>query len=253
MSETTVNNSENEQSQNNDAAPKPPEGLAANFWDTEKNEIKISDLIADHSNLSKFKTETEERFKERPESPEKYELRLPEGVELPEGLEFEFQPDSPLAQMARQIAFDSGRGQKGFDELVAAFVQHEISKDAEDKTAIEETYKAEMQKLGERGKERTDAADAFLKANLSEDEYDAINSIATSAIGVQAIEKLMSLSKDKAPQVPDGNTGAPKLTLAELKSMQADPKYWREQDPAFIKQVSEGFKQLYPGQQQTSH
>jgi hypothetical protein len=28
--------------------------------------------------------------------------------------------------------------------------------------------------------------------------------------------------------------------------MMRDPRYWRDRDPAFIAQVTEGFKRLYP-------
>lgn len=256
MSDGTDNNSQN-QNQGNDpgtnAAPQPPEGLDARFWDGEKAEVKVTDLIADYGNLSKFKTETEARFKDRPEAPDKYELRIPESVKLPEGVEFEFAADSDLVKMARQIAFDSGRGQEGFDELVAAFVSHEIAKDAAYETQAEETFQAEIAKLGENGKDRLAAAESFLKSTLADDEYKAIQSIATTAAGVQAIEKLMNLSKDKAPAIPGAGGGEPVLSLDELKSLQADPKYWRDQDPAFVQKVTEGFKKLYPGQQRTSH
>jgi hypothetical protein len=30
--------------------------------------------------------------------------------------------------------------------------------------------------------------------------------------------------------------------------MMRDPRYWRERDPSFIAQVTEGFQRLYPSQ-----
>lgn len=254
MSEPTGNNSANpaDQNGNQPTQVQPPEGLSPSFWDGDKNEVKLNDLIADHGNLSKFKTESEARFKDRPESPDKYELKLPETVKLPEGAEFRFEPDSPLMKTARQLAFDSGRGQAGFEEMLGLYAQSLIDMGAEDETFAAEQYQAEMTKLGDKAKDRTDAVDSYLKANLSEDEYKALSAVTTTAAAVQAVEKLMTLSRDKNPQTGDV-AQSPKLSEAELQSMMRDPKYWRDHDPAFIQQVSEGFKKLYPGQQPTSH
>ena len=34
------------------------------------------------------------------------------------------------------------------------------------------------------------------------------------------------------------------LDKNDLKAMQADPKYWRDKDPAFINKVQQGFAQI---------
>jgi hypothetical protein len=33
---------------------------------------------------------------------------------------------------------------------------------------------------------------------------------------------------------------------AALTRMMRDPRYWRERDPAFVAQVTDGFQRLYP-------
>ncbi|MBR9970814.1 hypothetical protein [Magnetospirillum sulfuroxidans] len=40
------------------------------------------------------------------------------------------------------------------------------------------------------------------------------------------------------------------VTEADLETMMRDPKYWKQKDPAFIAQVTEGFQKLYGGQKQ---
>ena len=35
---------------------------------------------------------------------------------------------------------------------------------------------------------------------------------------------------------------------AELTRMMRDPRYWRERDPAFVAQITDGFQRLYPSQ-----
>lgn len=238
-----------------DPAPAPsaqlPEGLAEAFWDAEKNEVKLSDLITSHSDLSKFKTETEAKFANRPESADKYELRIPDSFKLPEGVDFEFDESSPLVEKARAIAFEAGWGQEGFDQLVSAYMQEKVASFQNDETMIEETYQAELAKLGERGKERIDAADTFLKGTLPENQYNAIKRVATTADGIAAIEALMALSKDKAPVMPS-NSQNDGLSEADLNSMIKDPRYWRDKDPAFIQKVTDGYKKLYPNKVATS-
>ncbi|WP_259780969.1 hypothetical protein [Aestuariispira ectoiniformans] len=35
-----------------------------------------------------------------------------------------------------------------------------------------------------------------------------------------------------------------------IRQMMRDPRYWRDRDPSTVRQVSEGFQRLYPGQPQ---
>ena len=42
------------------------------------------------------------------------------------------------------------------------------------------------------------------------------------------------------------NSSADILTEEDLKKLMMSPKYWKEQDPATLKKVSDGFKRLYP-------
>lgn len=37
----------------------------------------------------------------------------------------------------------------------------------------------------------------------------------------------------------------PSIDENALRSLMRDPKYWREKDPAFIKKVSDGFRQVF--------
>lgn len=71
-----------------------------------------------------------------------------------------------------------------------------------------------------------------------------------SAAGVQLLHAMASGTLKPAvsgnlPGAADMG-GAAALTEEDLRSMVADPKYWKDKDPAFIKKVNEGFKRLYP-------
>lgn len=43
----------------------------------------------------------------------------------------------------------------------------------------------------------------------------------------------------------DAEVIAEDVSGAELKAMMKDPRYWRDQDPAIVEKVREGFRRLY--------
>lgn len=255
MPDDTANTSQVEnqnQAANANAAASPagpPEGLPESYWDADAKAVKTDDLVKGFADLNKFKTEYDASLAKRPEAPEKYELSLPEGFEMPEGFGFEFQPDSELAKLARDLAFAKGLDQEGFTkEILTPYIQHEIAKAQKDATDAEEFYKTQRAELGEKADERLGAVDAFLKSKLTDEEYKAFDQVATTRAGVEAIEKIMGLANGPVVRT-EGNGGAPDaITQEKLTAMQNDPRYLT--DPAFHKQVSDGYAKLYPGKQQ---
>lgn len=235
----------------NPESPVMPDGLSENFWDAESGQVKLDDLIASHTELSTFKQTAEEQFANRPETADAYELSLPEGFELPEGVNFEFQPDSALAKLGRDLAFAKGLSQQDFQEqILKPYIEHELGKIAQDETDAEEFAKAEVNKLGEQGQERLDAVDNWLQKSLSEDAYKALQPATTTAAGIEALEILMKGSGAPVVQTTGSPAPADKITQEKLTEMQNDPRYWQDRDPAFVKQVQDGYAKLYPGQQQ---
>ena len=47
------------------------------------------------------------------------------------------------------------------------------------------------------------------------------------------------------PALDKGGLAADDSSLDELKSMMRDPRYWRDRDPAFVRQVTQGFDRVY--------
>lgn len=242
-----------DQSQQKQSASAAPEGLPENFWDGEKGAVKTDDLIASYKDLSKFKTDTEAKFASRPESADKYEVRVPEGVELPEGVEWKFDEKSPLLAQAKELVFNAGGDQKMFDGLLAQYINENVARTSADLTKSEEVYQNEMKALGEKSKERTEAIGKFLDGNLPEDEAKALKNSLSSAKAVQALEKL--IEKSNGEILKGSSQGAPSgsITQADIDSKMNDPRYWRDRDPAFMAEVASDFKKLYPGSKQTSH
>ena len=66
------------------------------------------------------------------------------------------------------------------------------------------------------------------------------------AEGVTAVEELMKLTKDTSmPTTPTQVSVTP--DLQDLKSMMADPKYWKdgEKDAAYIKRVTDLYEKAF--------
>ncbi len=74
---------------------------------------------------------------------------------------------------------------------------------------------------------------------------DVFQSLSTSFDGVIALHRMMTSDE---PVLIGGST-ASATTLSEdgLRELMRNPKYWRDQDPATVKQVQQGFEALYPG------
>lgn len=75
---------------------------------------------------------------------------------------------------------------------------------------------------------------------------EVLENMTQSFEGVMALHRLMQSEEPSlAPQAEDSLSSA--SDEKELQSMMRDPRYWRDRDPAFVKQVTEGFKARYNG------
>ncbi|MGH6896414.1 MAG: capsid assembly protein [Geminicoccaceae bacterium] len=79
------------------------------------------------------------------------------------------------------------------------------------------------------------------EANLAGDVY---RTLASSYDGVLAMHQMMQAREPRVLQGADGPQSD--FDEASLTRMMRDPRYWREREPAFVAQVTEGFKRLYP-------
>jgi hypothetical protein len=73
---------------------------------------------------------------------------------------------------------------------------------------------------------------------------DVLDTLASSFDGVVALHRMM---KGQDPQIAKATDARSNMAEMDLQSMMRDPKYWRDQDPAFVAKVTEGFKRMYGG------
>ncbi len=79
------------------------------------------------------------------------------------------------------------------------------------------------------------------KANLP---APALQALATTYEGCLALHAMMQNSE---PPLMRGGEAPDRGSLDQLRSMMRDPRYWRDRDPAFVRQVTEGFERAYQG------
>ncbi len=82
---------------------------------------------------------------------------------------------------------------------------------------------------------------AWGTAHLPRDVFDAL---ASTSDGVLALHAMMQ--SGSPPRLGGGGTAVASLTEEDLTKMMRDPRYWKHKDPAFVAEVSEGFRRLYP-------
>lgn len=228
-----------------------PEYIQDKFWNTERNEVNLENLASSYNSLeSKLGSRTEDLTKQIRSDleneklknvPEEYKLNIPE---LESNVSLDINNEMPIVQWWNQTAKDSGLSQEQYDEGVKAFVENAISN-------LPNTD-LEIQKLGDAGKERIEAAELWSKKHLSPESYSAISSFAATAEGVKALEEVMKLSKDS--NMPTTQTQVDVTAdMDDLKSMLKDPRYWdsSKRDPSYVKRVTELYEKAFKGQTQT--
>lgn len=222
-----------------------PEYISEKFWDNDRGEVNVESLSTSYNALEKkLGQRTDELSKQirtdleqerNAKVPEKYEIKLPDNI--PEDIQIDVSEDQPLLKWWGDKAKSMGLSQEEYNEGINTFVQNEI--------AGLPDIEQEKLNLGDNAKQRIESTDLWAKKHLSEEGYNTIAKIASTANGVKALEEIMALNKNPVmPQTPTAVEAKP--TIDDLRSMMKDPKYWKdgEKDIAYINRVAKLFEQL---------
>ncbi len=169
--------------------------------------------------------------------PEKYDLVIPENLEVPDGVELNLTDEDPLVSSVFAWAKTEGISQEGMNNLIEMYMKSELA-------GMPDMTK-EIGKLGDYGQDRLLKVQNWMSDKLDEDQMKELAPMLTSATSIEALEKLMSTS---GPGKFDGDNATPAMSLEELRTMQKDPRYHQERDTAFIAKVTAGYARLYKGQ-----
>ena len=134
-------------------------------------------------------------------------------------------------------AFENGYSQEEFEAGIGKF--------AEFMNSMQPDIEAEKAKLGDNAQARLDAVTLWTQNNFTEEEFGAIQNLASTAEGIGVLEKIMEMQKNSSL----GGNGTQPATLNQddLDEMMRDPRYWKpgERDQNFVNKVTDGFNKLY--------
>lgn len=204
-----------------------PKDIPEKFWDSEKGAIHTERLWRSYQEL-------ERQFSSRknavPASHEDYCLDCGDRT-----------PDPEVNAVLHKAGFSNDQAQLVYD-LATHYVVTELEnrdqriKAEKVKGRLEEYFGGE-----ERWAHVARQLSDWGKAHLPEDVMDAMSE---SFDGVLALHRMMASDEPGIDNKTD--TSSENLDEKALRKLMQDPKYWRDQDPALMAKVRDGFTRLYP-------
>jgi hypothetical protein len=218
-----------------------PASLPEKFWDDGKQEIRVEALLNSYLELEK-KLSTMINPDDRarvlttlgvPESPDGYEINVGHGL---------FPVDTDVNKRLHERGFTPDQVQMVYDLAVEKMVPMVLE--------LADEFKAEREvdrliaAFGgpETWAEISRQLLAYGQKNLSP---EVLSNLAGSFEGVMALYRLM---KGEEPVMSREDVQTSSGGEQELQSMMRDPRYWKTRDPAFVAQVTEGFRRMYAAQ-----
>jgi hypothetical protein len=170
-----------------------------------------------------------EAFADRPETAGDYVL--PDSVNADESV------DNDLLKWWSEHSFENGYSQEEFEQGIEMYAQAVLGSQPD--------IEAETAKLGDNASARIDAASAWASKFFPEETMSAIERMCETSEGIVALETMMEAMKDGSFAADVESVS--RTTEAELRQMMQDPRYYdsTRRDPTFVKQVEDGFKQIY--------
>ena len=220
-----------------------PDWLPEKFWNQDLKAPRTEVLAKSFSELEgKLRSKTDDLKatileEMKASAPDEYALNLAEDLEIPEGVELDLSAEDPLVGWFFGFAKENGLSQEIVDSAINEYVKIELAGMTD--------INAELEKLGDHGRDRLLRVHNWMEGKLSDEQFAALNPMLSSAESIEALETLM---KQSGPGDFEGDTGGTALTLEELREMQNDERYWKSKDPVFIKKVQDGYERLYKGQ-----
>ena len=209
------------------------------FMDKEKNEVRVDALVKSYLELEKKlnqpkeKDETPQSLLNIPASPQDYKVEINHEM---------FTIDDEINQRLHENGFTNEQVQIVYDlgaEKIVPLVM-EIAQEFEAERQTDKLIATFGSK--ERFAEISRQLLAYGKKNLP---LEVLEGLSSTYDGVMALYRLMQSGKPMGVQQPGENASVDENAL---RSMMRDPKYWRDKDAAFIKKVSDGFRQVFAEQ-----
>jgi hypothetical protein len=201
--------------------------IPAKFKDPETGAVRVNDMAKSYAELEK-------KLAQKPSAPKSASDYC---VNCDHGL---FAPDDAINQRLHALGFTQEQVQAVYD-LAAERMVPMIAGMAADYQAEQELEKLVTHFGGaEKWREVARQLLAFGQKTLP---ADVLDTLASSYDGVLALHRMMKGREPGMVKASDARPG--NMAEMDLQSMMRDPKYWRDQDPAFVAKVTEGFRKMY--------
>jgi hypothetical protein len=219
---------------NPNAMPQRPGYLPEKFWDAENQSPRLEELVRSYLELERRAGQAGGARANVPASPDAYQIVEPHPM---------CGCDAAVNARLHQAGFTNEQAQLVYDlahERLLPIVDGLASEmqNSNDKIRLHQHFGGE-----DRFNEVQRQLSAWGKANLPPDIFAALS---TTADGVLALERMMGSGEPGLK--PQGGDGSQPQSEEDLKRMVADPRYWRQRDPAYMAKVTEAFKRAYSNQ-----
>lgn len=226
-----------------DSPPARPDHVPVKFWDPAAGTIRVDALLKSYLELERklstppdpaMDTARARTLLGVPDTPDEYCIRCDHGL---------FEPDAQINQRLFTAGYTPDQAQLLYD-LAAERMLPLLREMAAGFEADRELDKLVTHFGGsEKWREMSGQILAWAERNLPPPLVAALSG---TAEGVLALHRLMEDGGGEPRTLrpggveTDGGAG-------DLNRMVADPRYWRDRDPAFIAKVTEGFRRTYGG------
>ncbi|MFV3127610.1 capsid assembly protein [Niveispirillum sp. KHB5.9] len=224
--------------------PARPDHVPVKFWDPETGTVRVEALLKSYQELERKLSTPPDPAAEKakalallgmPASAEDYCIRCDHGM---------FEPDAEINSRLFGAGYTPDQAQLLYDlaaERLLPLLQE---------MAAGFQAEAELEKLvghfggQEKWRDLSGQLLAWGSRNLPAPLLDALSG---TADGVLALHRLMQDGGGEPKPLRPGAEGDGVGQVTDLNRMIADPRYWRDRDPAFIAKVTDGFRRAYGG------
>lgn len=210
-----------------------PKNLPEKFWDEEKGQVKVQELVEDYMSLAERDNNlVETAVREMPESYEKYQIEI--------GNEF-FERDEDVLKKLYENGFTNKQAQIVYDlaqeKIIPILSELTVNFEADKQLEKLVSYFGSQEKFENVAGQISNWA----KQNVAPEVYDVLGS---TYEGVLSLYKMMSSNE---PMLMKAGSAKEELNEQALRGMMKDPRYWRDKDENYIAKIRQGFEKLYPG------
>jgi hypothetical protein len=206
-----------------------PAGLPDKFWDERTNQVRVDALIKSYLELERKLGALGRR--DVPPAPEHYKIDVKHDL---------MRADPEINRLLHAAGFTQDQAQLVYD-LAGDRLMPMIAELASIFEADSQTERLRQHFGGdERWQQMARQIDAWGRSRLPARVFEALS---TTYEGVIAMHRMMAGEEPGLQR--DAASAAGSVSEADLKQLMRDPRYWKQQDPAIVEKVREGFRKLY--------